>query len=83
MAPVVFGLGLLEAIPEETILAYADEMDVNGDGISGNPILCGMWSETVCPWPVRMESEPAHATTAGRLRPIMMILGITTSLFSH
>ena len=37
VAPVVFGLGLLEAIPEETILAYADEADVNGDGISGKP----------------------------------------------
>ena len=37
VAPVVFGLGLLEAIPEKTILAYADETDVNGDGISGKP----------------------------------------------
>lgn len=37
VAPVVFGLGLLEAIPEDTILAYADEADVNGDGISGKP----------------------------------------------
>ncbi len=37
VAPVVFGLGLLEAIPEETILAYADEADVNSDGISGKP----------------------------------------------
>ncbi len=37
VAPVVFGLGLLEAIPEETLLAYADETDVNGDGISGKP----------------------------------------------
>ena len=37
VAPVVFGLGLLEAIPEETILAYADEADVDGDGISGKP----------------------------------------------
>ena len=37
VAPVVFGLGLLEAIPEETILTYADEADVNGDGISGKP----------------------------------------------
>ena len=27
VAPAVFGLGLLEAIPEETILAYADEAD--------------------------------------------------------
>ena len=37
VAPVVFGLGLLEAIPEKTILTYADEIDVNGDGISGKP----------------------------------------------
>ena len=37
VAPVVFGLGLLEAIPESTILTYADEIDVNGDGISGKP----------------------------------------------
>lgn len=37
VAPAVFGLGLLEAIPEEAILAYADEADVDGDGISGRP----------------------------------------------
>lgn len=35
VAPVVFGLGLLEAIPEKTILANADGADVNKDGISG------------------------------------------------
>lgn len=33
----VFGLGLLEAIPEETILSYADPYDKDGDGISGRP----------------------------------------------
>ena len=37
VAPAVFGLGLLEAIPEEAILAYADEADADGDGISGKP----------------------------------------------
>lgn len=37
VAPVVFGLGLLEAIPEKTILAFADETDVDEDGISGKP----------------------------------------------
>lgn len=37
VAPVVFGLGLLEAIPEETILSNADETDINADGISGKP----------------------------------------------
>ena len=35
VAPVVFGLGLLEAIPESTILALADEDDQDSDGISG------------------------------------------------
>ena len=37
VAPAVFGLGLLEAIPESAILAYADETDADGDGISGKP----------------------------------------------
>lgn len=37
VAPAVFGVGLLEAIPEETILAKADPDDKNGDGISGRP----------------------------------------------
>lgn len=36
-APPVFGLGLLEAIPESDILALADEHDSDGDGISGKP----------------------------------------------
>jgi CxxC motif-containing protein (DUF1111 family) len=34
-APVVFGLGLLEAIPDATLLALADPDDADGDGISG------------------------------------------------
>ncbi len=37
MAPPVFGVGLIEAIPVDTILAHADENDANGDGISGRP----------------------------------------------
>ena len=37
MAPPVFGLGLLELIPEATLLAMADENDADGDGISGRP----------------------------------------------
>jgi CxxC motif-containing protein (DUF1111 family) len=35
VAPPVFGLGLLEAIPEESILAKQDIYDADGDGISG------------------------------------------------
>lgn len=35
MAPPVFGVGLLENIPEQTILSFADKGDKNGDGITG------------------------------------------------
>ena len=35
--PVVFGRGLLDAVPEAVILAYADPDDRNHDGISGRP----------------------------------------------
>jgi len=35
--PIVVGLGLIEAIPDSTILGYADSNDANGDGISGRP----------------------------------------------
>jgi CxxC motif-containing protein (DUF1111 family) len=34
-APAVFGLGLLEAIPDEDLEAAADPDDADGDGISG------------------------------------------------
>ena len=33
----VFGLGLLEAVPDQTLLDLADPDDRNGDGISGRP----------------------------------------------
>lgn len=35
IAPRLVGLGLLEAIPESTVLGWADPDDANGDGISG------------------------------------------------
>jgi len=35
VAPMNFGLGLLEAIPEATMLAKEDPNDINNDGISG------------------------------------------------
>ncbi|MGQ0767166.1 MAG: di-heme oxidoredictase family protein [Gemmatimonadota bacterium] len=37
LPPPVFGVGLIEAIPEATILALADPDDRDGDGISGRP----------------------------------------------
>lgn len=37
VAPAVFGVGLLEAVPEATIVAHADPQDSNREGISGRP----------------------------------------------
>ncbi len=37
VASPVFGAGLLEAIPQASILEYADAEDTDGDGISGRP----------------------------------------------
>ena len=37
LPPPVFGVGLIEAIPEADILANADPSDSDGDGISGRP----------------------------------------------
>ncbi len=36
VAPVNFGLGLLEAIPDATIRSHADPNDANHDGVSGH-----------------------------------------------
>ncbi|MGH7475468.1 MAG: di-heme oxidoredictase family protein [Longimicrobiales bacterium] len=37
LPPPVFGVGLIEAIPQSTILALADPDDADDDGISGRP----------------------------------------------
>ncbi len=42
VAPQMIGLGLIEAIPTEDILAHADPDDIDSDGISGKPQI--VWS---------------------------------------
>ena len=42
IAPSVFGMGLLEAIPEADILARSDPDDTDGDGVSGRANM--VWS---------------------------------------
>jgi CxxC motif-containing protein (DUF1111 family) len=39
VANQMIGLGLLEAVPEETLFALADPNDMDGDGVSGRPNL--------------------------------------------
>ena len=41
VAPPMIGLGLLAAIPDQDILAHADPLDRNGDGVSGRPNWAG------------------------------------------
>lgn len=36
-APAIFGLGLIAAVPEQTIEALADPFDRDGDGVRGRP----------------------------------------------
>ena len=43
VAPQMIGMGLLEAIPAEDILAWADPDDADGDGVSGSPQI--VWSD--------------------------------------
>jgi CxxC motif-containing protein (DUF1111 family) len=39
LPPPVFGMGLIEAVPVDSILARSDPGDLDGDGISGRPNL--------------------------------------------
>ncbi len=60
LPPPVFGVGLIEAIPQATILALADPDDQNGDGISGRANL-------VTPADYTSAGEPGGGTGTARL----------------
>ena len=82
VAPAVFGLGLLEAIPENAILAYADEADIDGDGISGK--LNYVWDVVEKRYALGRFGWKANQPTL--LQQVAAAynddMGITTSLFS-
>lgn len=61
LPPPVFGVGLLEAIPEEAILANADPDDRDGDGVSGRP----NWVNAA-PWVPHSEPGAGEAPRIGR-----------------
>ncbi len=82
VAPAVYGLGLLEAIPEADLLALADPDDADRDGISGRPNR--VWDEAIgAPalgrfgWKANQPS--LRQQVAGAFNGDM---GITTSVFS-
>ena len=81
VAPAVFGLGLLEAIPEKVVLAYADEADIDRDGISGKPNF--VWDVVAQRYAIGRFGWKANQPT---LRQQVAAaynddMGITTSLF--
>jgi CxxC motif-containing protein (DUF1111 family) len=44
-APPIFGLGLLEAVPDSVLVELADPDDKDGDGVSGRPNM--VWSKSL------------------------------------
>ena len=68
-APVVFGLGLLEAVPEWSVLAMADPSDRNRDGVSGRAELrVGRSQAASRARPLRLEGQRAQSAAADRGR---------------
>ncbi|WP_338876133.1 di-heme oxidoredictase family protein [Spirosoma sp. SC4-14] len=83
VGPQLPGMGLLEAVPDATILALADPDDANRDGISGRPNY--VWNYTTKQkvlgrfgW--KANQPDLHQQTASAFNGD---IGITTSLFSN
>lgn len=81
VAPHMVGLGLLEAVDESTLLAFADEHDTDNDGISGRPnyvwdILKGEKSIGRFGW--KSNQPTVRQQVAGAFRGD---IGITSALF--
>ena len=79
----VYGLGLLEALTEKTILEYADESDVNNDGVSGKPnyvwdFINGKQALGRFGWKANQPSLKQQAAGA-----FVGDMGITSSLFNN
>jgi CxxC motif-containing protein (DUF1111 family) len=80
VAPQVIGLGLLQAVPEASLLKLADPGDKNGDGISGRPN--HVWDQAQNKTAIgrfgwKANQPTLHQQNAGAARGDM---GISTSL---
>ena len=77
----MIGLGLLEAIPEEQILANADPDDADGDGISGKPnwVLVARARQGDAR-PLRLEGRRPHHQPSKRRKPFAGDIGLSTAM---
>ena len=83
VAPATIGLGLLEAIPETSILALSDPEDADEDGISGRPnyvmdVQTGSLALGRFGWKANQPSVNQQAAGA-----FLGDIGITSSLFPN
>jgi len=81
LAPAIFGVGLLEAIPAENIQALADESDQDNDGISGRAsmVTSAISGEKVLGrFAYKAQNPSVLQQVAGAYQGDM---GITTSIF--
>jgi len=81
VARPLVGMGLLEAVPEATVLAQADPKDCNGDGISGRPNLVrdpesGQLRLGRLGWKASKVSVRHQVAEA-----LLLDIGVTTSVF--
>ncbi len=83
IAPQTIGMGLLEAIREDDILAQADPDDVDGDGISGRPNMVwdiGLQSYVLGRFGWKANQPTVEQQSAGAF---LGDIGITSSYFPH
>lgn len=81
IGPALVGMGLLDAVSDGEILAFADPQDRDGDGVSGRP----NWAWDVRRGALRLGRFGAKANVPGLRQQIASAfvgdLGITSSLF--
>jgi len=81
IAPAVFGVGLLEAVPEATVRAAADPDDADRDGISGRANT--VWDVRKQAWSLGRFGWKANVPTVEQQNAGAFVgdIGITSSMF--